>query len=240
MLEFIEAVFKAGVPVGAVSFMLYFYSLKGGQFTETGNLKRLKAEMKAYKKSKAHKKKSGNILHDKWMKFGGGFYGVMAFWTYLTVEMKEIWDFFEGVSGWPQLVELLTFSNLVRLLIDSITNFITAITWPFYWMNELSGNSDIMWLLVVYGGYSLGMNYGRHKAHEWHLSKENAKKEDDKEEDDEVTKAGLFTNKEYLAIAVTMAISSAFLFVNYGEEGVPPSQETPVELPVVEDLENGY
>jgi hypothetical protein len=70
--------------------LFFFHSLKGGEFTETGITKKFRKEIKTYKKAKQHKLNSDNILHDKWIKFGGGFYGVITFWTYIGSKMLEL------------------------------------------------------------------------------------------------------------------------------------------------------
>ena len=93
-----------------------------------------------------------DFLHDKWMKFGGGFYGVVAFYTYVLIEIDEVWDFIGSLAN-------LFNENLVRLVIqffiESIMNFIAAVAWPVYWLNRVH-SEQWLWVIAAYAGYWLG------------------------------------------------------------------------------------
>lgn len=93
-----------------------------------------------------------DFLHNKWMQFGGGFYGVVAFYTYVLIEIDEVWDFFVGLAN-------LFNENLVRLVIQffiqSFMNFIAAVTWPVYWLSRVH-NDQWLWVIAAYAGYWLG------------------------------------------------------------------------------------
>ena len=93
---------------------------------------------------------------EKWFSFGGGFYGLVAFYTWIIIEWDEVWGF---VSDLPGIVFSFDIGSLISLaisfFIESLMNFITAIAWPIYWLN-VAGN-PWLWIGVAYGGYWLGI-----------------------------------------------------------------------------------
>jgi hypothetical protein len=164
--EIIEAVLKAALPLGVLSYFLFHWSLKAGRLEGAGGRKAFKAEMKAMKKSAKKKKaRSRNPVHNKWMKFGGGFYGLVGIWTFLVVEVLEVYDFATGYRGMNGLVETLSTTSFISLAVDffinSIMNFVTAIAWPAYWPDVLSSENIWIWLFAAYGGYWIGMKIAR-------------------------------------------------------------------------------
>jgi hypothetical protein len=97
-----------------------------------------------------------NPVHKKWLAFGGGFYGVISLLTYVVIELDEIRDFFVQFHGIVNFFQEISFGMLIRLLVDSILNFIWAITWPIYWLNWVPGNYAWIWLVAAYAGYWMG------------------------------------------------------------------------------------
>lgn len=219
--EIIEAVFKAAVPIGALGYLLMYWSIKSGRLSGDGDgvmamrteLKAMKREQKAARKSakksakeekraakleaklaakearkkgqKSVKEKAprdwsglgaraggkligrlkptGNPLHDKWMKFGGGFYGVVALWTYVVIELQEIYQFLMAFTGLSGIADLLSLDLLIGFLINSIVNFVLAITWFAYWPEVLNSERILLWLIVAYGGYLGGLQLARRR-----------------------------------------------------------------------------
>jgi len=93
-------------------------------------------------------------LHSKWMKFGGGFYGVVAFLTYVVIELADVRDFLVKL---PNLFEHGLVNLLVQFFIESLKNFITAISWPIYWLDRID-SEQWLWFIGAYAGYWLGSN----------------------------------------------------------------------------------
>ena len=164
--EIIEALLKASLPLGLLSFILYRWSYKTGRLDGSGDRKARKAEMKALRKGARKKNaKTKNPVHNKWMKFGGGFYGLVGMWTFLVVEVLEVYDFATGYEGMDGLVDTLStlsvFGLLIEFFINSLKNFITAVAWPGYWPDVLQSGQIWVWLLAAYGGYWIGMKAAR-------------------------------------------------------------------------------
>jgi len=165
-IEIIEAFLKAALPLGALAYLMFRWSLKAGRLEGAADRKEFKDGMKAMKKNR--KAKSRNPLHNKWMKFGGGFYGLVGLWTFLVIEALEIYDFANGYEGVDGLVDTLSTSSFPGLAIDffinSIKNFVQAIAWPGYWPDVLQSQNILIWLIAAYGGYWVGMKFARKQS----------------------------------------------------------------------------
>ena len=96
--------------------------------------------------------KKFDLLHGKWMKFGGGFYGVVAFYTYILVELPEVRDFFVSLA---RMFEHGLVSLVIQFFIESLKNFIAAIAWPAYWLSRIQ-HDQWLWILGAYAGYWIG------------------------------------------------------------------------------------
>lgn len=148
----------AFVGAAAVSFLLFYLLMKQRsseslgviENKDKGGLKKLKAELKAEKFSWQ------NVVMSKWVAFGGGFYGVMAVLTYVVVEFREVVDLMTSEASLMATIAELGISDLVAFFINSIMNFVTAITWPVYWMSRVEGYSVWVWFVIVYSGYVTG------------------------------------------------------------------------------------
>jgi len=97
-----------------------------------------------------------NPVHDKWLSFGGGFYGVVALLTYAVIELIEIRDWLYNFSGLLDFFRNISFGMLVQLLINSLMNFIWAIVWPVYWLDNINSHYPWVWLIAAYAGYWAG------------------------------------------------------------------------------------
>jgi hypothetical protein len=98
---------------------------------------------------------------EKWFSFGGGFYGLVALYTWLVVEWNEVWDFLGDLPGIVFSFDPGALITLViNFFIESLMNFITAIAWPVYWLG-IAGNPWV-WIAVAYGGYWLGIKAAQH------------------------------------------------------------------------------
>ncbi len=97
-------------------------------------------------------KRKFDPLHSKWMEFGGGFYGVVAFFTYAVIEFGEVWNFLLKL---PNLFEHGLISLAVNFFIESIRNFVAAIAWPAYWLQRIHSD-QWLWAIGAYAGYWLG------------------------------------------------------------------------------------
>lgn len=97
-----------------------------------------------------------NPVHNKWLSFGGGFYGVVALMTYAVVEWNEIRELFSSLDGITGFFRNMDVGTLINFFMESLLNFITAITWPIYWLGNIHSSHIWVWFVAAYGGYWLG------------------------------------------------------------------------------------
>ena len=161
LIDLFKALLLAGVPVAVFTLVLVRWALNRGYFQETSNTRALGREMKAMRKSR--KKGNGSEqapqhpLQKKWAKFGGGFYGIMAFFTYIVVETTDITTTIVNFGGFMDFLKQLNIGLVINMLIEALTNFITAMIWPAYWLDRIDSNQPWVWLAIAYGGYWLGL-----------------------------------------------------------------------------------
>ncbi len=154
--EFLDVFVKLAVPVAGLTFLMVWWALKKGVLKEKGKVRALKAEMKAISKLKADDKPDLNPLHSKWLKFGGGFYGIVAMYTYGLVEWNELRAFVSDLGGAASFIRNLNVGVLISIFIEGLKNFITAISWPLYWMSEFGSNNIWIWMCIAYAAYWFG------------------------------------------------------------------------------------
>ena len=158
VVEVLSAVLLVGLPTGLFTLALVWWTLRGGHLEESDDSKSLKAQIKAISKSKS---KAGSppqsLLQKKLAKFGGGFYGIVAFLTYIVVEITEALAAVANIGGLAEFLRQLDVGVLVDALIESLTNFITAMIWPAYWMDRIETQMVWLWFVIAYAGYWLGI-----------------------------------------------------------------------------------
>ena len=160
--EVIQIAFLATLPLALITATIYYRSFVKGLFSETECPTALKQEIKQKKQErKVEKDKSkrltGSVFHDKWFKFGGGFYGLMAVITYIFVEIGEVYDFFRNFTSIMDFINTVSISMIVQLIIDSIMNLVTAFTWFLYWGEVIDGARNWLWIVGAYLGYMAGV-----------------------------------------------------------------------------------
>ena len=165
LVETFRALLLVGIPIGVFTLLLVSWGLRGGHFKELADTKALSLEIKSMSrtdknKSKAARKeeaKKRHPLQKKWAKFGGGFYGVVAFFTYIVVETMEIVSMIINLGGFIDFIRHLNFNIIVSMLVQALTNFITAMVWPVYWMRRVETHQVWIWFLMAYAGYWGGL-----------------------------------------------------------------------------------
>jgi len=184
LYEFWRAFWQAAVPVFITSFLLIWWALKHNYFGKVSSVKEMGQRVKLHsraskrqrknnkrqRKNRSGKRKSRptdheldsmqlnalNPVHNKWLAFGGGFYGVIALLTYAVIELTEIRDFLRNFDGFFALLTDISIDHLIRLFINSMLNFFWSIGWPIYWLDAIRGDYPWVWLLAAYCGYWLG------------------------------------------------------------------------------------
>jgi len=185
--ELIRAVFTAGLPVFVTAFALFSWALKSNHLGSASSLKEMEKELKRQSKEKSAQKKRNkgknlgsssaetavpapgmkrktDIFHNKWLAFGGGFYGLVGLLTYAVVELGELRDFFVQFESFASLLSQMGFDMLINLIIDAVMNFVVAIAWPAYWLSEIHGEYIWVWFIVAYAAYWTGAKLALQRA----------------------------------------------------------------------------
>ncbi len=178
VIDLMWAVLQAGLPMGLFTLALVWWALRHGLLHEHMDTAALKRELKAmsrnnrkarkeHKRLKRQKKPQDELpvqhpLQKKWAKFGGGFYGVAAFFTYAVVEVTDVCSTIMKFDGFAGFLQRLNFDLLVNMMVNALTNFITAMLWPAYWLQRIDSQQPWLWFAAAYGGYWLGLRSAQH------------------------------------------------------------------------------
>ena len=165
LIDVFWAISMVGVPVAAFTLAIVWWSLENGHFSELLDTKALEREIKSMSgknkdKSKEENKKAKQNLHPvqkKWSKFGGGFYGIVGFFTYLVIEFLEIVEMIRNLGGFFQFIKQFGIGVIIEILVSALTNFISALVWPVYWLRRIDTNQPWVWFVVAYAGYWAGL-----------------------------------------------------------------------------------
>ena len=161
LIEVFWALLMVGIPIGVFTLGIVWWALQRGHFQETLDIKALEREIKAMSKSsKKNKKEDSPDLHPvqkQWAKFGGGFYGIVALFTYVVVEVTEIITMIINFGGFIAFLRQLGVDVIINMLVEALTNFITAMVWPLYWMRRIDTDQTWVWFVMAYVGYWLGL-----------------------------------------------------------------------------------
>lgn len=172
LTEAAQALFIVGVPIGLFTLAMVWWGLHRGHTQTADDLKTLGLEIEsAIKSSDPEQKKptarktSSDYIHKKWMSFGGGFYGIVALFTWLVIEFNEIAEMVQRFGGVVKFFQSINIGIIVNVFIEGFMNFITAIIWPIYWTKQISTEQTWLWFIAAFVGYSLGSKLA-HKAHQ--------------------------------------------------------------------------
>ncbi len=158
-LTFLEATLKLGLPMVGLSWTIFTWLYGDGDIDRQANRKSINSQVKKMKKSFKGKKGDGrvNYLLGKWMWFGSGFYGLAALWTFVVIELADIVRVLFNPSSIIAMFDDGFISAVLELLMNQIGNLISAFVWFGYWSDE----GVIVWLLVAYLGYWVGVELAR-------------------------------------------------------------------------------
>ena len=180
IIEAIRAAILGALPVACFTFLTVQWLIASGRLPKFSDAKDLQAQYKkmrqetkeAKKKAKQmqqterqekepffHKRKGSELLYGKLIFFGSGFYGTMALFTYLIIEVDEILKFFGKIIDVSHWNFTFNIQFVVDLFINSIMNIVAA----FIWFQTLPGyvdvNNGFIWIVAAYLGYLGGVHF---------------------------------------------------------------------------------
>lgn len=129
----------------ALAFVLHFVAYLKGMGDDNDEIHT--TALKKIAKARKTKWKTGNTFIDKWLEFGGGYYGIVAFVKFILIELAQIKDFlFDGPSI-GEFIQSLGIGTLINLFVEQIMNFVAAIIWP----TDLLGRYPILQIAIFIG-----------------------------------------------------------------------------------------
>lgn len=166
LVEVFWALLMVGVPIAAFTTALVWWALQREYLQESSDAKALEREIKALSRNtKKARKEDGaepHPLQKKWAKFGGGFYGIVAFLTYIVIELTEITTMIANLGGFFAFIKRLDIGFVISMIVEAFTNFIAAMVWPMYWLQRIETNQVWVWFLAAYGGYWVGLKLAQY------------------------------------------------------------------------------
>ena len=148
MLNLIWETLYMSVFVFALGFALHYIAyMKGlGDDADIVKTKQLKVDESGNKR----KYKTGNALIDKWLEFGGGYYGIVAFIHLIFIEINQIREFLVEGPGFVEFIQSLGIGTLISFLIEQIMNFVAAIVWPVSLLGRFSIIEVAVYIVATY------------------------------------------------------------------------------------------
>lgn len=167
--EILRALLIAALPIFIITYLLISRAITAKRLAKNTNNKQFDQAVNDMQKEYKQRKKTNTLLRgtdnriiNKWMSFGGGFYGLMAFSTYIVIEAKEIFFFFLklGSLQWSEILSGISIAMFVELLKNAIFNLVDAFLWFIYWPKQIYMLNGWLWLLAAYFGYLIGTRLG--------------------------------------------------------------------------------
>lgn len=164
LFELIKAIVLAGLPIAAFSYYLIMLTRKKTVLQST-NASQLKKELKSIEHNKEPEETFWeSALQKKFLKFGGGFYGVVTLITYIHIEGYQIIQFIVGVFGEGSAFSGGLVSLIIAFFIELFMNLITAFMWPVYWSKFLPIDLFWIWLVVAIISHTVATKHALSKV----------------------------------------------------------------------------
>jgi hypothetical protein len=166
ILEIFFLAIQLGLPLALLSWLLFMRLFLSGEVDRGAGRKEIDKSIKTLKENFTIKQKQDrrsfmqksktDLVFEKWMYFGSGFYGLATCWTFLVIEASELISFIVNYSGIPSHFQDGIIPLLVGLLLGQLGNLLSAFFWFGYW-----GESVVLSVLVAYSGYWIGIEAAR-------------------------------------------------------------------------------
>ena len=108
--------------------------------------------------------KPTNLFIRKWLDFGGGYYGIVAFVKLLLIELQQLKDF---AIQWQKDGELpldIGPHLIAEFFVQQIQAFVQAIIWPTHYLSNYSIFECAIFVGVTYMAYSWSAKLAKDKA----------------------------------------------------------------------------
>ena len=162
MQNLLHAIVELGLPVAALSWLLFYRLYSRGELQRDADRKAIRAGLKQIRQeSKKSKMPVDSILQKKWMRFGGGFYGLAALWTLIVIEVGGA----AATIAHPSSIETMfkggLFDFIINWVVNQFSTFLQALLWFNWWAQR--GQSQAAWFVVALIGYTAGLELARYE-----------------------------------------------------------------------------
>lgn len=144
---------ESGPGIAVMAYLVFGYAFFNEVIADVSDKKARKASLDALKKDRKKKGRRKNFVLDRWMRFGGGFYGIAALYTYVIIEIQEVGAFIIRMLDPDNWTFDITIDLLIQLIINSVVNFIQALLWFSIWFPGKGPVGIVAWLLCGYLAY---------------------------------------------------------------------------------------
>lgn len=147
-----------------VGFGLHYYAFKNGIADENDEVHT--DSLKKQSDLEDDDYKTGNGFLDKWLEFGGGYYGCMALIKFIFLEIAEIGEFIADWQGLDNFINAIDIPMIVNFFVEQFLNFIFASIWPVNYLQEYSIYECAVFVGVTYLVYKATGKLARQKFNE--------------------------------------------------------------------------
>jgi len=161
--ELLTAALELGLPVAALSWLLFYRLYSRGELARDADRKAIRTSLTEIRKAeKQSKQPADSVLHAKWMRFGGGFYGVAALWTLLVIEASGV----AAVVAHPSNLETMFAHGIAGFIVNWVTGQVSTLLQAALWFSwwPRNGNGPLVWVVVAYGAYAAGLRLARRET----------------------------------------------------------------------------
>ena len=151
MAALIWEIVYMSVMVVLIGYFLHYFAYRKGLGDHKGEVVRPKKSDEQGKEML--KQAATNPFLKKWMDFGGGYYGIVAFVKLVLIELNQLKNFVADWDGSRQFSDLLSINTLISFFIEQIQNFVAAIIWPTDYLREYSILQCAIFVAVTYAFY---------------------------------------------------------------------------------------
>jgi hypothetical protein len=164
----IIVILQLGLPVLLLTWWITDRLYRTGQLNREHQAGDIKSHLNILKKTWKKDSTTAGYLEKRWMRFGGGFYGLTALLTFAWIEVSGAVNFVFNFPGLAVLFGDGVIHFLIEVLVNQIMNFVAAIAWVTYWPEWSDNSSNIfIWLLVPYAGYLAGLKLASRELQAW-------------------------------------------------------------------------
>ena len=121
IVDILKAIIELGLPLALLSWLIFMRLFISGELDRQSDrkgiergVKKIKASFKGERKRTFAEKSKTDLVFEKWMYFGSGFYGLAALWTLVVIEVSELIGFVFNFSGLDALFEIHNEADLAR------------------------------------------------------------------------------------------------------------------------------